>query len=121
MPIIWETQLTIPLRESEEIKADIERLLQKRIETQPHTKTAGSCFKAAPDGTPAWKLIDEAELRGLKIGGVEVSEKHANFLINTNGGTLDDIVEIVKQVQEKTPRLQGVEMRLINKDGRVVK
>ncbi|MBU2259621.1 FAD-binding protein, partial [Patescibacteria group bacterium] len=52
--IIWEVALEIQKRSPEEIKENIEQLLQKRIESQPHAKTAGSCFKAA-DGTPAWE------------------------------------------------------------------
>src|SRR3989338_4321745 len=55
--IIWSVTLEVPSRPAEEIKADIERLLQKRIETQPHVKTAGSCFLSLSKETPAWKVI----------------------------------------------------------------
>lgn len=116
-PIIWEAVMTIPTGDPTAIQAEVKRLLQKRIETQPHLKTAGSCFKALPDGTPAWKLIDAAGLRGLKEGGVEISEKHANFLLNTNNGTFEDVKKIVAQVKEKVPSIAGIEMRLFNADG----
>jgi UDP-N-acetylmuramate dehydrogenase len=82
-PIIWEVELELPSKPEADVKAEVERLLKKRFETQPHIKTAGSCFKALPDGTPAWKLIEAAGLRGHKIGGVQIAEKHANFLIPT--------------------------------------
>ena len=117
-PIIWSVRLTVPEGNSGEIKENIESLLKKRLETQPHIKTSGSCFKATSDGTPAWKLIDEAGLRGEKIGGVEISEKHANFLLNTDDGTFDDVCEITKKIQEAAPEITEIEMRLIGNDGK---
>lgn len=115
--IIWEVVLQIPSRPKDEVKAEIERLLQKRIETQPHIKTAGSCFKSLPDGTPAWKLIDAAGLRGTTIGGVQIAEKHANFLLNTGGGTFEDVAKITALVKEKVPEIASIEMRLFQPDG----
>ncbi len=116
-PVIWEVTLTVPTRPAEEVKTEIESLLKKRFETQPHLKTAGSCFKALPDGTPAWKLIDAAGLRGLKIGGIQVSEKHANFLLNVENGTFQDAVAVTKKIREKVPDIAGIEMRFYREDG----
>ncbi|MBI1812213.1 FAD-binding protein [Candidatus Peregrinibacteria bacterium] len=116
-PIIWEATLIVPSKPGIEVKIEIERLIKKRIETQPHLKTAGSCFKALPDGTPAWKLIDAAGLRGLKIGGIQVSEKHANFLLNMEKGTFADTVALVEQIQKNIPEIAGVEMRFYGEDG----
>lgn len=115
--IIWEAVLNIPSRPAAEIKTEIERLLRKRIETQPHIKTAGSCFKSSLDGTPAWKLIDAAGLRGTTIGGVQIAEKHANFLLNTGGGTFEDVTKITALVKEKVPEIASIEMRLFKTDG----
>jgi UDP-N-acetylmuramate dehydrogenase len=115
--IIWEVVLQIPSRPASEVKAEIERHLRKRIETQPHVKTAGSCFKSLPDGTPAWKLIDAAGLRGTTIGGVQIAEKHANFLLNTGGGTFEDVAKITALVKEKVPTIASIEMRLFKQDG----
>ena len=112
--------MNIPSRPATEIKAKIERLIKKRIETQPHLKTAGSCFKATSDGTPAWKLIDAAGLRGLKIGDIQVAEKHANFLLNVGKGTFIDAVTIVKKIREKVPEIAGIEMRFYSSNGQVV-
>jgi len=115
--IIWEAKLDVPQGKPEKIKTTIEELLQKRIETQPHAKTSGSCFAALPDGTPAWKLIDEAGLRGLKVGGIQISEKHANFLINENDASFEDALAVIKEIQEKIPSLKEIEMRIIHSDG----
>jgi UDP-N-acetylmuramate dehydrogenase len=118
-PILFEATLCIPRSEPAAIKAQIESLLRKRIETQPHLKTAGSCFKAV-GSTPAWQLIDSAGLRGMAIGGVEISPKHANFLINTGTGTFQDAKEIVELVQQKISEPLEVEMRFIGSDGKNV-
>ncbi len=114
--LIWEVVLKLPKADPVAIKATIETLLKKRIETQPHLKTAGSCFKAIGQ-TPAWKLIDAAGLRGHKVGGIEVSLKHANFLINVGEATYADAVSVVEKVKEKIPENLEVEMRFVEPDG----
>ncbi|MBU0458394.1 UDP-N-acetylmuramate dehydrogenase, partial [Patescibacteria group bacterium] len=117
--IIWEVNLNIPSDKPETIKNTIESLLTKRIESQPHTKTSGSCFKAAEDGTPAWQLIEAAGLRGFRVGGVQISDKHSNFLINEDNGSFADVIKIIETVKEKAPDVGEVEMRLIGEDGGV--
>lgn len=115
-PILWEATLIVPPGDPATIKKTIESLLQKRIETQPHLKTAGSCFKAVGD-TPAWRLIDAAGLRGFKIGGVEISSKHANFLINVGEATFSDVVSVVEEVKQKISNDLDIEMRFVKNDG----
>ncbi len=114
-PIIWFVTVTIPHGDPAHIQAEIERLLQKRIETQPHQRTAGSCFKAI-GGTPVWQLIDAAGLRGTKHGGVMISDKHANFLISEKGATFEDAVNVVNVVKERIPEKLEVEMRFVEPD-----
>lgn len=115
-PVIWNATLHVPSRPQAEVEAEVQRLLQKRIETQPHLKTAGSCFKTVGD-TPAWKLIDAVGLRGHTIGGVEIAEKHANFLLNKGGATYEDAKAIVNLAREKVAEHLEVEMRFIEPDG----
>ncbi|MDD4319601.1 MAG: FAD-binding protein [Candidatus Peribacteraceae bacterium] len=119
--VLWETNLIFPSRPETKIKADIERLIKRRFETQPHLKTAGSCFKAVGDGTPAWQLIEKAGLRGFKIGGVQVSEKHANFLLNVDKATFADVLAVTQKICEAVPQIEGIEMRLYGEDGKVVR
>ncbi len=116
-PIIWSVTLSVPTRPQEEIQAEIERLIQKRIETQPHLKTAGSCFKSLPDGTPAWKLIDAAGLRGYVRNNVQIAEKHANFLLNTGEATFTDATTLVQHIRSRIDSPLDVEMRFIRQDG----
>ncbi len=99
-----------------EVEDTIQTLLKRRIETQPHVKTAGSCFKAVGD-TPAWKLIDASGLRGYSVGDVQIAEKHANFLLNTGKATFEDAVTLVKNVQKAVSEPLDVEMRFIGNDG----
>jgi UDP-N-acetylmuramate dehydrogenase len=115
-PIIWDVTMEIPSRPQADIEKDIQTLLQKRIETQPHVKTAGSCFKAV-GGTPAWKLIDAANLRGHTVGGVQIAEKHANFLLNIGNATYADAKGIVDDVKKAINEPLDVEMRFIENDG----
>ncbi len=116
MPIIWEVVLTVPSGEPAAIQAEVQRLLQVRIDTQPHVKTAGSCFKAVGD-TPAWKLIDAAGLRGHQSGGVQIAEKHANFLLNIGDATYEDAKTVVEKVRSTITEPLDVEMRFIESDG----
>ncbi|ALM10359.1 MAG: UDP-N-acetylenolpyruvoylglucosamine reductase (MurB-like) [Candidatus Peribacter riflensis] len=116
-PLIWEVLLEVPSRPKAEVEAEITRLLKKRLESQPHTRTAGSCFKALPDGTPAWKAIDAAGLKGLKAGDLQVSEKHANFLINTGKGTFADVCALIETIRTRTQTPLALEMRLIEEAG----
>lgn len=114
--IIWSATFTIPRRPAESIKADIELLLQKRLETQPHVKTAGSCFKAVGE-TPAWKLIDAAGFRGVRVGDVQIAEKHTNFLLNVGDATFEDTTKLVESVRTAISEPLEVEMRFYRNDG----
>lgn len=115
-PLLWEIVLQIPKGDPAVIKANIETILQRRIETQPHLKTAGSCFKAVA-GTPAWQLIDDVGLRGATIGDVEIAHKHANFLLNKGEATYEDACAIVEKAKKAIPKELEVEMRFVEKDG----
>lgn len=119
IPIIWSVALLVPSRPKEEVRAEIERLLLRRIETQPHLKTAGSCFKSLPDGTPAWKIIDGAGLRGFRVGDIQVAEKHANFLLNVGKASFADATALVERIRSDVGPLD-VEMRFFGQKGSVV-
>ena len=90
--VIIAAKIRIVKKDSEEIKRIMQERLIRRKATQPLDKaSAGSCFKN-PDGDFAWRLIDAVGLRGYKYHGIEVSEKHPNFIINTSGATASDFI-----------------------------
>ncbi len=70
---------------------------------------AGSFFKN-PTGRQAWQLIEQAGLRGAIVGGAQVSEVHANFLVNRGGATAADFLELAALIKEKVRQSSGVEL-----------
>ncbi|MBI1254386.1 MAG: UDP-N-acetylmuramate dehydrogenase [Hyphomonas sp.] len=104
-------------RDAGGIAAEIEALQARRAETQPiREKTSGSTFaNPDPPGTPgqrsAWKLIDAAGCRGLKVGGAQVSPMHCNFLINTGEATAADLEALGELVRARVLETSGVSLR----------
>ncbi|MEO0420003.1 MAG: UDP-N-acetylmuramate dehydrogenase [Pseudomonadota bacterium] len=92
------------------IKAQMDKITSERKGSQPlGSATGGSTFKNPP-GHSSWKLIDAAGLRGFKVGGAQVSEKHCNFLINTGDATSAEIEELGETVREKVYAHSGVQL-----------
>lgn len=94
----------------EAIRARMRELLQKRRASQPlEYASAGSTFKR-PEGHYAGTLIEQCGLKGLAVGGAQVSEKHAGFVINRGGGTFSDVMELISRVQEQVFQKAGVHL-----------
>ncbi len=92
-------------------QARIRQLLEKRAATQPiGLPSCGSVFRNPP-GDHAARLIESAGLKGSAIGGACVSEKHANFIINTGTATAADIEQLIEKVQQQVAARHGVELR----------
>jgi UDP-N-acetylmuramate dehydrogenase len=93
------------------IAAEMIRIAEEREATQPtRTQTGGSTFKNPP-GRKAWKLVDEAGCRGLRIGGAQVSEKHCNFLLNLGNASAADIEALGEEVRRRVQANSGVELQ----------
>lgn len=102
------------LTKGDKVKAKEKRreLILKRNESQPvNLPNAGSIFKN-PEGNFAGKLIEEAGLKGVTIGGAKVSEKHANFIVNYNNATADDVIKLISLIQEEVFTQFGVKLEL---------
>ena len=94
----------------EAIRSRMDELMVRRKTTQPlEYPSAGSTFKR-PVGNFAGSLIEKTGLKGMTVGGAQVSEKHAGFLINVGGATCADVLALIEQVQEKVYEASGVRL-----------
>jgi len=91
----------------EKLSAKAEEYTERRRRSQPPGRTLGSTFKNPP-GDYAGRLIEAAGLKGARCGAVEVSTQHANFLMNTGGGTSADFRALIERVQTEVSRQFGV-------------
>lgn len=95
----------------DEIRARMDAVQTHRETAQPiRAKTGGSTFKNPP-GHSAWRLVDAAGCRGLRIGGAQVSELHCNFLINTGEATAADIETLGESVRARVKARSGIELQ----------
>lgn len=97
---------TAPEITEEEIRSDLELRRKKHAVGFP---SAGSFFKNPP-AAPAWQLIEQAGLRGTRVGGAKVSRVHANFLVNAGGATATDFLELAALVKDRVRETCGVEL-----------
>ena len=90
----------------------MDELTAQRKAKQPlEYPSAGSMFKRPP-GHFAAALIDQCGLKGLAVGGAQVSEKHAGFVVNRGGATCADVLELVRQVKARVLSQTGVELEM---------
>lgn len=106
--IILSAEFELPFGDKVKAKERRKELLLKRNKAQPvELPNAGSIFKNPP-GDYAARLIEQAGLKGLTIGGAKVSEKHANFIVNFNNASANDVIELMKIIQEKVYEKFGI-------------
>ena len=115
--IVAEAVFKLEAGDIDEIKAKIADLTQRRNSKQPVSfPSAGSFFKR-PTGYFAGKLVQDAGLKGLTVGGAQVSELHSGFVINIGGATATDILQLMEIVQQTVMDKFGVmlepEVRII--------
>lgn len=110
--VILSSVLELEPDNAEAIRARIAELAQKRKTKQPlEYPSAGSMFKR-PQGYFAAALIEQCGLKGFTVGGAQVSEKHAGFVINRGGATCADVLALVKEVQRRVKEQTGVELEM---------
>jgi UDP-N-acetylmuramate dehydrogenase len=94
----------------DEIGREMTRVVNERLANEPTEPNAGSTFKN-PDNLRAWELIQKARCQGQRIGGAEVSNKHANFLINRSNATADDIEALGELVRRRVRESSGIDLK----------
>ncbi len=97
--------------DAQEAAQKIKTLLAKRLASQPlNLPSAGSTFRN-PEGDFAARLVEASGLKGYTIGGAQVSEKHANFIVNIGGATARDIEMLIQHMRETVQQKQGVTLQ----------
>ena len=110
--LVLEARFQLESGDPDTIRARMDELAAKRKEKQPlEYPSAGSMFKR-PEGYFAAALIDQCGLKGFAVGGAQVSEKHAGFVVNRGGATCADVLELVRQVQARVQEQTGVALEM---------
>jgi len=113
--ILAATFSLAPLAEARKSQLQI---VEYRMKTQPLKEKSAGCIFRNPQAKSAGALIDQCGLKGLAVGGAKVSEMHANFIVNTNSASAEDVKKLIRLVQEKVLEQTGVylepEVRMID-------
>jgi UDP-N-acetylmuramate dehydrogenase len=110
--VVTAAELELTPGDPAEVQAELRRRITKRNATQPlELPNSGSIFRNPP-GDHAARLIDTAGCKGWHYGGAEVSEKHANFVVNRGGATCSDVLALIDRVRTAVKEKHGVELEL---------
>ncbi|MCB5569821.1 UDP-N-acetylmuramate dehydrogenase [Mediterraneibacter faecis] len=108
--IVLEAVISLEKGNPEKIKEVMDDLKEKRVTKQPlEYASAGSTFKR-PEGYFAGKLIEDAGLRGFRVGDAQVSEKHCGFVINRGNASAAEVMELMRQVEDRVEENSGVRL-----------
>ena len=108
--IMISAELELPERPYEEIRAAIKVCNEKRRASQPLNEKSAGCIFKNPPGASAGKMIDELGLKGHRLGGAVVSERHANFFVNRFQATADDLLGLIDFVRQRIRQAFGYEL-----------
>jgi len=101
-------EATFQLEPTAEARILQKKIVEYRIDTQPYKAKSAGCIFRNPEGNGAGLLIEQSGLKGYKIGGAEVSTKHANFIVNSGNATAKDIEELIKHIRETVQSNTGI-------------
>jgi UDP-N-acetylmuramate dehydrogenase len=111
-PTEWFLSATFALAPDATTSSGLKAMLARRNATQPlGLPSCGSVFRNPP-GDHAGRLIESAGLKGARIGGAVVSEKHANFIVNDGDATAADIEQLIERVRAEVEKASGVRLEL---------
>jgi UDP-N-acetylmuramate dehydrogenase len=109
--VVLSAEFTVWPGDAPALMERVRELDGRRLAAQPRGRNAGSIFKNAPQH-PAWRLIDQVGLRGHRIGGAQVSERHCNFFVNTGGARAADVKALIDLARERVRDRFGIELEL---------
>ncbi|MBU0478699.1 UDP-N-acetylmuramate dehydrogenase [bacterium] len=108
--IILEVKLKLKTGSKKEINERIFKLLEHKKSTQVLDIPSAGCIFKNPDGHSSGKLIDQTGLKGLAIGDAQVSEKHANFIVNNGNASAHDVLELIKKIKSTVFEKTGIKL-----------
>ncbi len=108
--IMISVQLELEERPYAQILERIKQCNVKRRASQPISEKSAGCIFKNPPGASTGKMIDELGLKGERVGGAVVSERHANFIVNRHGATAADILKLMDLIRERVLKTYGVEL-----------
>ena len=104
--------LTLTPGDVEEVDNLMQDLYNQKITSQPFAEENAGCMFKNPPGYSAGKLIDECGLKGYRVGGAEVSKIHGNFILNLDNATAQDVLSLVRHIQDHVKRERGVALEV---------
>jgi UDP-N-acetylmuramate dehydrogenase len=110
--VVAEVVFRLPRVEERDYRARIEAIHREKAAAQPLSEPSAGCVFKNPKGASAGMLVDDAGLKGLRVGGAEVSTLHGNFIVNKGGATALDVHELIDRVREGVERRSGVLLEL---------
>lgn len=117
--IVLNANITLRKDDADAVAERVREFLKEKMNTQPISVRSAGCVFRNPDGRSAGKLIEEAGCKGMKIGGIVVSGLHANYFVNSGGGTASDYLALMHEVSLLVEKRCGVvlepEIRVVGK------
>ena len=111
--IILSCVIELEHADATEMKERVEDRKKRRIESQPlEYPSAGSVFRNPSPEMPAGKLVEELGLKGMMIGGAQISEKHGNFIVNVGNATSNDVKKLIKLIKDKVKEKYDIDLKL---------
>jgi len=107
--VVLRAGYTLTPGDPTELKARIKEFRAQRMNGSPNRPSCGSTFKRPPGDFPG-RVIEAAGLKGARVGQIEVSEVHANYLVNLGGGTAEEALELISHVRQKVHERLGIEL-----------
>ena len=108
--IVVEGLFTLREDEAEAVRGRMRAFQARRIQSQPPGERSAGCIFKNPPGDSAGRIIDASGLKGLSVGGVVVSEVHANFIVNRGDATSEDLFRLIDMIKENVLRESGIEL-----------
>jgi UDP-N-acetylmuramate dehydrogenase len=118
--VVLDAKIILRHGDAGKIKASVKQIMARRKDQQPWgLPSAGSVFKN-PQDESAGKLIESAGLKGLTVGGAQVSEKHANFIVNRGNAKAADVLQLMELIKEKVLEMHRIrlepEIKIVGED-----